>query len=155
MTKKKVERLQPLQATMLLNCICKDIINGYTMRSVVSKLKKNGYNGLKTEHLGNDALEGYYREAVRDLRVEFGNEREKLRDAAYERYLNIYKTSMEANDRTNAINSLKEMSRLLGLNNPDTVQVNNHIIVDFGFDESDDESETDQKSEESVEAVSD
>ena len=48
---------------------------------------------------------------------------------------------MIANDRTNALNALKEINRMLGLNEPEqyNIKEDKKIIIDFGFDNNDDE----------------
>lgn len=82
-----------------------------------------------------------YDNAVKMLKVEFDGKKEELRNVIYERYLNVYNEAMIANDRTNALNALKEINRMLGLNEPEqyNIKEDKKIIIDFGFGNNDDE----------------
>lgn len=82
-----------------------------------------------------------YDNAVKMLKVEFDGKKEELRNVIYERYLNVYNEAMIANDRTNALNALKEINRMLGLNEPEqyNIKEDKKIIIDFGFGNDDDD----------------
>ena len=82
-----------------------------------------------------------YDNAEKMLKVEFDGKKEELRNVIYERYLNVYNEAMIANDRTNALNALKEINRMLGLNEPEqyNIKEDKKIIIDFGFGNNDDE----------------
>lgn len=129
----------------LLYRITSDIIEGASRGTVVRKMKNNEYNmSFKTSEYADNTIIKMYKEAHRWLKVEQDGDKDQLRNVFYERYLNLYKNSLEANDRTNALATLKEMTRMLGLNEPDKLNIkeDRRIIIDFGFDDNGNDSET-------------
>ena len=99
---------------------------------------------FKTSEYADNTILRMYKEAHRWLKVEQEGDKEQLRDIFYERYLNLYKNSLQANDRTNALATLKEMTRMLGLNEPEKLNIkeDRKIIIDFGFEDNGNNSET-------------
>lgn len=129
----------------LIYRITSDIIEGASRGTVVRKMKNNEYNmSFKTSEYADNTIIKMYKEAHRWLKVEQDGDKDQLRNVFYERYLNLYKNSLQANDRTNALATLKEMTRMLGLNEPDKLNIkeDRRIIIDFGFDDNGNDSET-------------
>ena len=121
-----------------------DIIEGANREKVINKLKNNGYNmAFKTSDYNESTMLKMYKEAHRWLKVEHDGDKQELRNLFYERYLNLYENSLKSNDRTNALATLKEMTRMLGLNEPEKLDIkeDKRIIIDFGFDNNGNDSE--------------
>lgn len=129
----------------LIYRITSDIIEGASRQTVIKKMKDNGYNmSFKTSDYTDNTIIKMYKEAHRWLKVEQEGDKDQLRNVFYERYLNLYKNSLQANDRTNALATLKEMTRMLGLNEPEKLNIkeDRRIIIDFGFEDNGNDSET-------------
>lgn len=129
----------------LIYRITSDIIEGASRGTVVRKMKNNEYNmSFKTSEYADNTIIKMYKEAHRWLKVEQDGDKDQLRNVFYERYLNLYKNSLQANDRTNALATLKEMTRMLGLNEPEKLNIkeDRRIIIDFGFEDNGNDSET-------------
>lgn len=129
----------------LIYRITSDIIEGANRETVVRKMKNNEYNmSFKTSEYADNTIVKMYKEAHRWLKVEQDGDKDQLRNVFYERYLNLYKNSLQANDRTNALATLKEMTRMLGLNEPEKLNIkeDKKIIIDFGFEDNGNNSET-------------
>lgn len=129
----------------LIYRITSDIIEGASRQTVIKKMKDNGYNmSFNTSDYTDNTIIKMYKEAHRWLKVEQEGDKDQLRNVFYERYLNLYKNSLQANDRTNALATLKEMTRMLGLNEPEKLNIkeDRRIIIDFGFEDNGDDSET-------------
>ena len=129
----------------LIYRITSDIIEGANRETVVRKMKNNEYNmSFKTSDYADNTIMKIYKEAHRWLKVEQEGDKDQLRNVFYERYLNLYKNSLQANDRTNALATLKEMTRMLGLNEPEKLNIkeDRRIIIDFGFEDNGNDSET-------------
>lgn len=129
----------------LIYRITSDIIEGANRETVVRKMKNNEYNmSFKTSDYADNTIIKMYKEAHRWLKVEQDGDKDQLRNVFYERYLNLYKNSLQANDRTNALATLKEMTRMLGLNEPEKLNIkeDRRIIIDFGFEDNGNDSET-------------
>lgn len=141
----------------LLCKIADDIIVGYTWKDIKKKIETDQYNPFKTSNKTRERQWQYYKEATALLKVEFEEEKKELRNVLYERYLNLYKTCVSRNEMNTALNSLKEIAKLMGLNEADKVDVTseNKIVIDFSFDnaDSEDEPQDDGNAEESVEVT--
>ena len=129
----------------LMYRMASDIIEGANRETVVRKMKNDEYNmSFKTSEYADNTILRMYKEAHRWLKVEQEGDKDELRNIFYERYLNLYKNSLQANDRTNALATLKEMTRMLGLNEPEKLNIkeDRKIIIDFGFEDNGNNSET-------------
>ena len=145
------------QTYELLCKIADDIIVGYTWKDIKKKIETDQYNPFKTSNKTREREWQYYKEATALLKVEFEEEKKELRNVLYERYLSLYKTCVSRNEMNTALNSLKEIAKLMGLNEADKVDVTseNKIVIDFSFEdaESEDEPKDDGNAEESVEVA--
>lgn len=141
----------------LLCKIADDIIVGYTWKDIKKKIETDQYNPFKTSNKTRERQWQYYKEATALLKVEFEEEKKELRNVLYERYLSLYKMCVSRNEMNTALNSLKEIAKLMGLNEADKVDVTseNKIVIDFSFDnaDSEDEPQDDGNAEESVEVA--
>lgn len=141
----------------LLCKIADDIIVGYTWKDIKKKIETDQYEPFKTSNKTRERQWQYYKEATALLKVEFEEEKKELRNVLYERYLSLYKTCVSRNEMNTALNSLKEIAKLMGLNEADKVDVTseNKIVIDFSFDnaDSEDEPQDDGNAEESVEVA--
>ena len=109
------------QTYELLCKIADDIIVGYTWKDIKKKIETDQYNPFKTSNKTRERQWQYYKEATALLKVEFEEEKKELRNVLYERYLSLYKTCVSRNEMNTALNSLKEIAKLMGLNEADKV----------------------------------
>ena len=140
--KSDITRINPQAKAELMYRIAKDIVNGMSRNRVVKKLQSDGYDmSFKTSRYTEGSMNTTYDNAVKMLKVEFDGKKEELRNVIYERYLNVYNEAMIANDRTNALNALKEINKMLGLNEPEqyNIKEDKKIIIDFGFGNNDED----------------
>lgn len=141
----------------LLCKIADDIIVGYTWKDIKKKIETDQYEPFKTSNKTRERQWQYYKEATALLKVEFEEEKKELRNVLYERYLSLYKTCISRGEMNTALNSLKEIAKLMGLNEADKVDVTseNKIVIDFSFEnaDSEDEPQDDGNAEESVEVA--
>lgn len=128
----------------LMHRMTTDIIEGANRATVVRKMKNNEYNmSFKTSDYADNTIIRMYKEAHRWLKVEQEGDKDELRNIFYERYLHLYRNALQSNDRTNALATLKEMTRMLGLNEPEKLNIkeDRRIIIDFGFEDNGNNSE--------------
>ena len=122
--------------------IAKDIVNGLSRSKVVKKMKDDGYDlSFKTSEYTDGSMSTAYDDAVKMLKVEFDGKKDELRNVVYERYLNLYNEALQANDRKVALDALKEINKMLGLNEPElyNIKEDKRIIIDFGFENNDED----------------
>lgn len=139
----------PEALSLLRTKIVTDIVSGLSRKRILHKLENNLYNmGYKTSDYAEESRINIYRSALNELKVECEGKREELRSVIYERFLDVYSRALERNELSNAISALKEIKKMLGLDEPDTLNVNDKktIVIDFGFAD-DNEVEEEEKSD--------
>lgn len=144
---KKTTNRNRTQKDDILELLYCDICNGLPRFQIQKKLENDCYEGYTTSTLCKSSKAAYIKEAYDMCAVEKQEEKDKLRDIMYNRLLGVYNACIEAHDHTNAINSAKELNKLMGLYEPDKKQIDatveQTITLDFGFGYDDkDESET-------------
>ena len=83
----------------------------------------------------------YLKEAYDKCSIEFAENREKQRELMYDRYLSIYQDAIDARDRSNAAKVLDSLTKLMGLNEPDKIDIKQEVkvSVDFNINNSEEE----------------
>ena len=123
--------------------IANDILNGGTQITIVQKITEDVYGVGYTlsEHSAKDLIA----KVRKDLREDWAEERKHLQEIQMQRLLDLYTESREALDRLSALNTLKEMNKMCGLYEPDKVsveaKVDSKIVIDFGFNNNEEEDE--------------
>lgn len=123
----------------LVQLIVCDILNGMSRYRVLLKLKRDQYEDFKSSEFSRSKQYDLVQEAYECCKIPLAEDRQKQRELFIARYEDILEECRDSRDRQNAIAALKEMSRLLGLYEPDKVDVNANVNVDISFGLEDDE----------------
>lgn len=116
-----------------------DIINGTPKSDCIAKLKEGLYDAQETKKIKDiQNQNAYYNAAIARIEADMQDDREKNLALMISRMENLYKESMEANDRYGALNTLKEIAKIQGLmNQPQTaIQINNaddKVTINFAL----------------------
>ena len=117
----------------LVQLIVCDILNGMSRYRVLLKLKRDQYEDFKSSEFSRSKQYDLVQEAYECCKIPLAEDRQKQRELFIARYEDILEECRDSRDRQNAISALKEMSRLLGLYEPDKVDVNANVNVDISF----------------------
>lgn len=122
----------------LMEMIIDDIIKGKTRRDILFKVQKGEYEDFK--HSADWSIQWQYKkiaEAFDMLKEDNIKNRDEQINVIYNQYMKIYEESMSNKDRANARMTLDSLSKLLGLNEPDKVNVDSNfeIKIDFKLDD--------------------
>lgn len=117
----------------LVQLIVCDILNGMSRYRVLLKLKRDQYEDFKSSEFSRSKQYDLVQEAYECCKIPLAEDRQKQRELFIARYEDILEECRDSRDRQNAIAALKEMSRLLGLYEPDKVDVNANVNVDISF----------------------
>lgn len=123
----------------LVQLIYTDIINGVSRYQILLKLKRDQYEGFESSKFSRSKQYDLIQEAFENCKIELKEQREQQKELMYQRLLDVYQESRDARDRQNAISALKELKKLMGLDDPDKVDVNANVNVDISFGLEDDE----------------
>jgi hypothetical protein len=115
-----------------INQLWVDVINGYSKYELMRRLETDYYNWGSDKWSMSQRYK-YLREAYDKCEVEFAEERKKQRELMYDRYLSIYQDAVDARDRKSAVNVLDSLSKLMGLNEPDKVDIKQDVNVSVDF----------------------
>lgn len=117
----------------LVQLIYTDIINGVSRYQILLKLKRDQYEDFKSSEFSRSKQYDLIQEAFENCKIELKEQREQQKELMYQRLLDIYQESRDARDRQNAISALKELKKLMGLDDPDKVDVNANVNVEISF----------------------
>lgn len=133
-----VKRYEKTEA--ILEEMTVDVINGMPKNDCLQKLKLGLYEaqeGKPVKDLQNQ--QAYYNAVISRLMDDTEKAREENLAIIVSRFENLYAEALKANDRTSAINALKEMAKMLGVSQPQTqtaIQINNekeNVTINFGL----------------------
>ena len=118
----------------VVNHIYNDLCNGATYTNCLNKLMNDYYEvGHKYSESRADAL---ISEARRLIRKDFEEDRKEIKARLYVAIQDIFNECREANDRSNALKALDQISKLLGLNEPDKIDMRlQNVDINFGFED--------------------
>lgn len=120
-----------------INQLWSDIINGYSKYELMRRLETDYYN-WKSDKWSQSQRYKYLKEAYDRCAIEFAEERNKQRELMYDRYLSIYQDAVDARDRKSAVNVLDSLTKLMGLNEPDKIDIKQDVNVSVDFNISND-----------------
>lgn len=116
------------------NHIYNDLLRGATQSNLVEKLTTDYYDiGIKySEHTSKDLIA----KVRKIIRKDYEEEKSFLRETNINRLLDLYNESIEFGDRGTALKTLQEMNKMVGIYEPDKIDVtlDSNITIDFGFD---------------------
>jgi hypothetical protein len=117
----------------VVNHIYNDICNGATYTNCLNKLMNDDYEvGHKYSESRADKLIQMARKLIRQ---DFEEDRKEIKARLYVAIQDVFNECREANDRSNALKCLEQISKLLGLNEPDKIDMRlQNIDIDFGFE---------------------
>lgn len=117
----------------LVQLIYTDIINGVSRYQILLKLKRDQYEGFESSKFSRSKQYDLIQEAFENCKIELKEQREQQKELMYQRLLDVYQESRDARDRQNAISALKELKKLMGLDDPDKVDVTGDLKVNISF----------------------
>lgn len=141
MAKEKKERnmaYRKLRKADIVYRIYIDLVNGLTKYEIMHKLNTDAYPDATSDY-GDSQKYKLIDDAFKMAKEECSEKLEQQREMMYNRLLGVYNDSMTAGDRQNALKSLDQLSKLIGLY--DTKQkvelsgnLTNEVTISFGFD---------------------
>lgn len=118
--------------------IYKEIVAGTQASEIRRKLVNDEY-GLGLPKLTPKAASRHY-EKVRDrIKADFKEKLPALREELTASLYAILNDCKQANDRTNAIRTVESIAKLVGAYAPQQVEMKHDIVVDFGFEDNENE----------------
>lgn len=114
--------------------VANDILNGGTQATLVQKITEDVYGVGYT--LNVHSAKDLIAKVRRQLKEDWESERQELKEIQLQRMLDLYTESRLAFDRYNALNVLKEINKMVGLNEPEKIEakIDGSITIDFGFE---------------------
>lgn len=138
-----------IQREALLDEVMCDLLNGMSKFQVQRKLQEKLYDSqVKDKEPSINSINGIIRDAYKRCQLELKENRDEQRALMYSRILSIYESAVEANDRTNALRALDQLTNLMGLDEPEKVDVNMNnfkLRVNVSFGVGTDENENDDE----------
>lgn len=130
----KKEGATSVRKAEVINHIYNDICNGATYSNCMTKLMNDYYEiGYKYSESRADRL---ISEAKKLLRKDFEEDRKEIKARLYVALQDVFNECREWNDRGNALRALEQISKLLGLNEPDKVDMRlQQVDINFGLNE--------------------
>lgn len=125
----------------LVQLIVCDILNGVSRYRVMLKLKRDQYEGFESSKYSRSKQYDLIEEAYNNCKIPLAEDRQKQRELFIARYEDILEECRDSRDRQNAIAALKEMGKILGIYDPEKVDVTANVNVDISFGLEDDETE--------------
>ena len=136
---KKEGKKIPFDKEELIERIWIDLCAGVSRYQIMLKLDRDAYDGYETSNLSKATKYRYLQLAYGKCEGELQEERAKLRDLFYSRFLSVYEEAMENRDRQNAIRALDLASRIAGVyaEEKKDVTINGNIktVISFGIGE--------------------
>lgn len=129
----------PFEKDELIELMWMDLCAGVSRYQIMLKLDRDAYEGYETSKLSQASKYKYLQLAYGKCEGELQEERAKLRDLFYSRFLSVYEEAMESRDRQNAIRALDLASRIAGVYAEEkkdiTLRGNIKATIDFGIGE--------------------
>lgn len=110
-----------------------DILNGMSRYRVQLKLKRDQYEGFESSKYSRSKQYDLIQEAYNNCKPQLEKDRQKQREMFIARYEDILEEARNASDRQNAIAALKEMGKILGVYDPENVNITADLKVDVSF----------------------
>lgn len=104
----------PFEKDELIELMWIDLMSGVSRYQIMLKLERDAYEGFKTSKLSRASKYKYLQLAYGKCEGELQEERAKLRELFYSRFLSVYEEAMENRDRQNAIRALDLACKIAG-----------------------------------------
>ena len=89
----------------------------------------------KTQGISKDQANIYWKRAWKTIQEKYHLERDKQITKHLRKYWNIHEEAVKRGDINNARQTLNDIAKLMGLNEPDKLQTSETITFNFGTDE--------------------
>lgn len=136
------------QREALLDEITCDLLNGMSRFQVQRKLQEKQYESqVKDKEPSPKSISALIKESYDRCKLELKEERDEQRALMYSRVLAVYEDAIANGDRSNSLRALSQLTDLMGLNEPDKVEVKGEITnnlrvkVNFGISSDDEDDE--------------
>lgn len=136
------------QREALLDEITCDLLNGMSRFQVQRKLQEKQYESqVKEKEPSPKSISALIKESYDRCKLELKEERDEQRAMMYSRVLAVYEDAVANGDRSNSLKALSQLIDLMGLNEPDKVEVKGEITnnlrvkVNFGISSDDEDDE--------------
>lgn len=136
------------QREALLDEITCDLLNGMSRFQVQRKLQEKQYESqVKDKEPSPKSISALIKESYDRCKLELKEERDEQRAMMYSRVLAVYEDAIANGDRSNALKALSQLTDLMGLDEPDKVEVKGEITnnlrvkVNFGISSDDEDDE--------------
>lgn len=119
---------------VIINELWVDVVNGLTRYELMQKLDADKYS-LPTSLLTKACKYNYINAAYDKCKIEMQGEAIGMRATILNRYLSVYNDAVMNSDRQSAIRALDSVTKLLGLNEADKLDItsNNKLEVNINF----------------------
>lgn len=115
-----------------VNKVYNDICEGATYSNIMQKLMNDGY-GVNFKYTKLSA-EKVILAARRIIRQDFEEDRKELKARLYVAIQDVFNECREWGDRGNALKALEQIARLVGLNEPDKIDMKvQQVDINFGL----------------------
>lgn len=136
------------QREALLDEITCDLLNGMSRFQVQRKLQEKQYESqVKEKEPSPKSISALIKESYDRCKLELKEERDEQRALMYSRVLAVYEDAIANGDRSNSLKALSQLTDLMGLDEPDKVEVKGEITnnlrvkVNFGISSDDEDDE--------------
>lgn len=130
----KKEGATSVRKDEVVNYIYNDICNGATYTNCLKKLMEDCYGvGHCYSESRADRLISV---AKKLIRKDFEEDRKEIKGRLYVALQDVFNECREWNDRGNALKALDQISKLLGLNEPEKIDMKlQNVTIDFGLND--------------------
>lgn len=130
----KKEGATSVRKDEVINHIYNDICNGATYTNCLNKLMNDDY---EVGHCYSESrADRLISEAKKLIRKDFEEDRKEIKGRLYVALQDVFNECREWNDRGNALRALDQISKLLGLNEPEKVDMKlQNVTIDFGLND--------------------
>ena len=143
------------QREALLDEVTCDLLNGMSRFQVQRKLQEKQYeNQVKEKDPSRKSISSIIKESYDRCKLELKEKRDEQRALMYSRVLAVYEDAIANGDRSNSLKALSQLTDLMGLNEPDKVEVKGEITnnlrvkVNFGISNDEDDEGTGSEDDE-------
>lgn len=112
-----------------LDEIRKDFLSGLSSYDIRNKIKYRKYESMEEYQASDKTYIECMNEAYHTCKIENEGERQRQRELMYSRFLELYREAKERHDHNGACKVLDSMSKLLGLNDADKIEVTNTVYT--------------------------
>ena len=121
-----------------------DLCNGVSRHDIMQKLENDlMLEGVETSRLTKSMKYKIISDAYAMAKEELEEQRDKQRELFYQRLLTVFNESMEANDRQSALKALDLFAKYGVLYDKEQIElsgiIEHHVVVNFGFDNDEEE----------------